>query len=344
MMSIDTTMRESESLCFPGAVQPHGVVLALDPDSGIIMAASENCAVFLGIPAENLLGQTIGLIFGAAVERELRVNYCAERTAQVSLDFNGQEYVCRPHLNNTGQILLDIETITQHRAAQDLLYSCRQVLQDMRSMTKFTVIIHEVVRQIRQITGYDRVMIYRFDADWNGEVIAESCDLLLEPSLDLHFSASDISKQAHDLFQSSKIRLISDVFYTPSALISKLDSHAIDLGLSSLCSVSPMHIEYLANMQVRAALVGSLVIDGQLWGLLTCHQLSAPKYFNPVERDILGWLINDIAILLETTLHRECREIELQMRDFRNDEFMAMLAHELRNPFPWRQSVMPCIG
>jgi len=312
----------------------------LDRASGRIVAASENCATFLGIPAESLLGQTIGLLFGTALEHELKVNYRPERNTLETLVFNGQEFVCRPHVNDTGQMLLDIEPITQNKAAHDLLYSCRQLLQDLRGMTESTAMTQEVVRQIRQITGYERVMIYRFDADWNGEVIAESCDVLLEPYLGLHFPASDIPKPARDFFLSSKIRLIPDIFYTPSALISKLDSQTIDLGLSSLRSVSPLHIEYLTSMHVKATLVGSLVIEGQLWGLLTCHHLSAPKYFNPVERDLLGWLYNDIAVLLETTLNRELRKLELKMRDLRNDEFMAMLAHELRNPLaPIRYAV-----
>ncbi|QWF69850.1 PAS domain S-box protein [Methylomonas paludis] len=302
MMNVDITNCESEPIRFPGSVQPHGVLLVVAPDSGIIEAASESCQGLFGFSAESLLGQSLTLILGDDAAR------LAGQSALVPLALNGRQFLCRQHVNSNGQLLLDIEVQNQANAALDMQYGLRLALKQLRALTDLSAISQEAVQQIRQFTGYDRVMIYRFDADWNGEVIAEACDSDTEPFLGLHFPASDIPKQARDLFQSSKIRLISDALYTPSALLARQDSRSIDLGLSSLRSVSPMHIQYLANMQVRGSLVGSLVVADRLWGLVACHQLNTPKYFDLAEREVLSWFCEDLSLLIETTqsrLHRE---------------------------------------
>jgi PAS domain S-box-containing protein len=166
---------------------------------------------------------------------------------------------------------------------------------------------------IRRLTGFDRVMIYRFDDAWNGEVLAEACVDGMEPYLGLHFPASDIPKQARDLFQSSHVRQIPDTHYFPSTLFALGNNKELNLGPSALRSVSPLHIAYLKNMGVRATLVGSLVLEGRLWGLVSCQQKDETKYFDPAKRDAIGWLCEDLAALFEVTLVRNRREREHEL-------------------------------
>ena len=120
--------------------------------------------------------------------------------------------------------------------------------------------------EIRALTGFDRVMVYRFDADWNGEVVAEVKRTDLEPFLGLHYPAADIPAQARRLYTLNWLRLIPDVHYRPSRLVPEFDPSgaSLDLSFSVLRSVSPIHIEYLTNMHVTASMSVSLVRDNTL--------------------------------------------------------------------------------
>jgi len=189
----------------------------------------------------------------------------------VQLPINGQLWTARSHRNTSGQWLIDIEPPRHGSVPDKMHYQCRQAITHLRSLSALTPIINTAANLIRDITGFDRVMIYQFDKDWNGEIIAEACADNIEPYLGLHFPASDIPSQARELFKSSRIRQISDALYEPSALVARGDGRAIDLGRSSLRSVSPIHIEYLENMGVSSTLVGSLLVEGALWGLLSCQ-------------------------------------------------------------------------
>ena len=124
-------------------------------------------------------------------------------------------------------------------------------------------------------------MMYRFDAAWNGEVLAEARSPQVKSYLGLNFPASDIPKQARDLFQNSGVRMIVDVHCTPSPLIGAGEPRSIDLGASSLRNVSPIHIQYLKNMGVQATLVGSLVVDGRLWGLVSATTRAGQNILDP---------------------------------------------------------------
>src|SRR5262249_753743 len=132
-------------------------------------------------------------------------------------------------------------------------------------------------REVRALTGFDRVMVYRFDEEYNGEVIAEEKADGLEPFLGLHYPASDIPAHARRLYELNWVRHIPDVGYSPSRLV---PAHGpTDLSFAVLRSVSPIHIEYLQNMGVAASLSISVLKGGRLWGLVACHHYS-PLHVN----------------------------------------------------------------
>ncbi len=301
--TIDISNCETEPICYPGTIQPHGVLLVLDSTSLSIVAVSESCQALLGLAANNLLGQTLRQVFGTAM--------AAEKTTgkPVALTVNGLPFLARSCRNGVGQVLVDIEP-NNDVSTQDLSYTHRDGMQALRKMGTVAEITQAAAELIRTLTGYDQVMIYRFDADWNGEVIAEACAEHIESYLGLNFPASDIPRQARELFRLCRVRLIPDVLYTPSALLTLVNPQTIDLGCSSLRSVSPIHIEYLKNMGTRATLVGALVVEDRLWGLVACQQKNEPKYLTPVERDAFAWLCEDMAALIESRCLRERRERE----------------------------------
>jgi PAS domain S-box-containing protein len=310
MDELDTSNCETEPLRFPAAIQPHGALLVLHAASGKIEAASSTCEAFLGAAAESLLGRPLGQIFGHATQGALLGAPCAGLQPLVRVSLHGRELRARPNLNQAGQVLVDIEAESDDFSTmRGTGYHRRQVLTRLRQLSEIPAIAHQAAELIRSMTGYDRIMLYRFDPEWNGEVIGEARIDGITPYLGLNFPATDIPQQARELLSSSAVRLIPDALYTPSALISR-GGQPIDLGASSLRSVSPTHIEYLRNMEVRATLVGSLIVEGRLWGLVSCQQKSGPMYFGPSVRDALGWMFEDFAALIEATLVRLRRSRE----------------------------------
>ena len=124
-------------------------------------------------------------------------------------------------------------------------------------------------------------MVYQFHPDGSGEVIAEAAEAGLERFLGLHYPASDIPRQARILYQRNWLRIIADINMKPAALLSTAahNSGLLDLSMSVLRSVSPIHIEYLRNMGVGASMSVSILRDGKLWGLFACHHYS-PHYIS----------------------------------------------------------------
>src|SRR5262249_49654845 len=138
----------------------------------------------------------------------------------------------------------------------------------------------ETVRVMRQLCGYDRVMVYKFDPDGHGEIVGEAKQDKLEPFLGLHYPASDIPKQARELYLRTRIRVLVDVSYQPAPLFPRLSPVTggdVDMSMCTLRSMSPLHLQYLSNMGVRATLVTSLTRGDQLWGLVACHHYSARR-------------------------------------------------------------------
>lgn len=302
---------ELEPIRFPGSVLPHGAMLAINPESGLIEAASESCNTLLGLDAERLPGQQLIKILGTLASESLLSATSTGLQALVPLSLNGNSYSARANINDAGLVLVDIESEDADTSLwTQLIYQCRRNIAALREIGDVTAIADQAAAFIRSLTGFDRVMIYRFDETWNGEVIAEACAAGVAPYLGLHFPASDIPRQARELFKSSHVRQIPDALYQPSTLFAQGNNKTMDLGPSALRSVSPLHIAYLRNMGVRATLVGSLVVEGQLWGLVSCQQKEAPKYLSPAKRDALEWLCEDLAALFEVTQLKKRRERE----------------------------------
>ncbi len=166
------------------------------------------------------------------------------------------------------------------------------------------------VREVRKLTGYDRVMIYRFEPDGHGYVAAEARLESAEPFLGLHYPASDIPRQARALYLRNWIRVIADIDYEPVPIAARLDGFAVDqldLSMSVLRSVSPLHLQYLRNMGVASTMTISLIVDNQLWGLIACHHGSS-KLVNHVQRlayEALGQLVSVRLRAAEAAKHHQ---------------------------------------
>ena len=167
------------------------------------------------------------------------------------------------------RIVVEIEDLLRSEGRRGVDHAARSAMTRLAQATSFDQLADGLAREVRDLTGFDRVMVYRFDADWNGEVVAEARRDDLNPFLGLHYPATDIPAQARRLYTINPIRLIADIHYAPVPLVPVLDPGTgapLDLSHASLRSVSPIHVEYLSNMGVTASMSVSIVIDGAAVG------------------------------------------------------------------------------
>ncbi len=141
--------------------------------------------------------------------------------------------------------------------------------------------LDKLVCGVQSLIGFDRVMIYKFDTDLNGEVLAEARTSNAIPSFKgLKFPSGDIPKPARDLFLRNKVRQIIDTDGGPDIVVSTSQSGqevVFDQTLSSFRYTAPIHLEYLKNMGVTASLTIGIVVGQKLWGLVSCHHLTGPR-------------------------------------------------------------------
>jgi light-regulated signal transduction histidine kinase (bacteriophytochrome) len=161
----------------------------------------------------------------------------------------------------------------------DTASTIRAMISRLDDRTDEKALLHEGARQVRALTEFDRVMVYRFEADGSGTVVAEAARSGIGSFLDLRYPASDIPLQARKLYLRTLFRIIADVGAPPAPIDPRTDKrdHPLDLSLSVLRAVSPIHIEYLKNMGVHASMSISIVIEGRLWGLFVCHHYDGPR-------------------------------------------------------------------
>jgi two-component system, chemotaxis family, sensor kinase Cph1 len=303
---VDLTNCDREPIHIPGAVQPHGVLLALSEPGLEITQVSENAERLLCIPVGSLLGGRLALLLGEQQMATLRRSLAGDDLNEnplylltLRLGSDDLPYNAVFHRKN-GVLIAELEPATAgHDITFQSLYRVVRTgiaeLQDARSVLELCQL---AARETRRISGFDRVMIYRFDAeDWHGEVIAEDKGEGMAPFLGLHYPASDIPRQARDLYVSNRIRLIADVAYVPARLVPELNPQTgkpLDLSFAFLRSVSPVHVEYLRNMGVAASMSVSIVKDGQLWGLIACHHPEARQlpYEARAALDLLGQVVS----------------------------------------------------
>jgi light-regulated signal transduction histidine kinase (bacteriophytochrome) len=282
---LDLSRCEDEPIHIPGSIQPHGVLLALEAQEQTITWTSSNTSEVLGIPVDEVLGRPLSNLLdeeSIARLRDVIASASPRRVGPIPIRAAGRDMDGIVHLSGNLAIV-ELESLPSSGggAPPDLFGEVDQAVERISRTSPCSAAWQAVAEEVRRVTGFDRVMIYQFHPDDHGEVIAESRPADMEPYLHLHYPASDIPSQARRLYQLNWLRLIVDVEAKPVALISNLTSSpsspeaAIDLSHSVLRSVSPIHIEYLRNMDVRASMSVSLLVDGRLWGLIACHHRTA---------------------------------------------------------------------
>jgi light-regulated signal transduction histidine kinase (bacteriophytochrome)/DNA-binding response OmpR family regulator len=278
--SIDRTACECEPISIPGSIQPHGMLLVLRGVDFVVLQVSANSALFLDVAPSDLLGQSVGQWFDETSFEALRQAAQQEEPGSagplllVGRIIRKARFDGILHRGGSG-LILELE----RAQPATLMPSVRGALSLLQAASTVEEVCWVAARETRRLTGFDRVMVYRFAVDWSGEVVAEARTDEVASYLGTHFPASDIPKQARELYTRKLLGLIPDVRYSPLRLLALEDGPPLDMSLCVLRSVSPVHLEYLQNMGVTATLTISLVIGGRLWGMIACHH--GTPWFGP---------------------------------------------------------------
>jgi light-regulated signal transduction histidine kinase (bacteriophytochrome)/CheY-like chemotaxis protein len=273
----DLTTCDREPIHHIGAIQPIGFLVALSND-WVISRVSANVAEYLGSSSDALLGaqfrDVISSDAGHTIRNRLLMLHGAnavERAFAVRLQHGGALFDLAIHM--IGQTIV-IEGEPSEPAGE--LNAGAMVRSMLARLQGKTSLPREAARLVQALTGFDRVMIYRFHPDNSGEVIAERARLGLEPYLGLRYPAEDIPQQARLLLVRNPVRLLADVAAEPSPIVPQLGvvNEPLDLSMSTLRAHSTMCIEYLTNMGVGATMAISLVRGDRLWGLISCHHMT----------------------------------------------------------------------
>ncbi len=308
-------------------IQPHGFLLAFELNSGRIRFASDNVAEHLTTQMDVFLNSSIYdyLHQPQDVARNLFENVRPDEPKPIEINF--KDHAAGIHsfevLAHSQDDLIVIEAMplavpTDHAEIDSKLETVLNGLSLMHSHKSLPVYLHECAAQIQAISGYQRVLIYRFLPDWSGEVIAESVLGGHEPSyVGLRFPASDIPPQARELYKKNLLRIIGDVQAAPIRIRSVGENEALDQSHSLLRSPSDMHRQYLGNMGVRATMTISMMKNGELWGMVACHhdQPMTPPVSLRRATKVLCALVTESAVIKIDALVSEDEQLKSRKLD-----------------------------
>jgi light-regulated signal transduction histidine kinase (bacteriophytochrome) len=266
-----------EPIRIPGAIQPHGVLLTVDETTWTVLQASANAQSLLaGVSALKAGGPLSGWLGNEPVER-LRERLLAESLDEINpvLLQVGDQTVDGLIHRHDGLLFIELEPVqAESRSFGDSLdQRLSRTLRRLQSAKTLAALYDISVTEIRALTGYDRVLIYRFQEEGHGQVIAESATPELDAYQGLFFPASDIPEQARELYRLNWLRIIPDAAYVPVPMLPALrpdTGQPLDMAYAVLRSVSPIHCQYMQNMGVRSSMSISLLKDDRLWGLISC--------------------------------------------------------------------------
>lgn len=301
---------DQEPIHIPGHIQSHGTLFAFDSE-GLLSFRSANAAILLGDRIPDL-GETLAPHHFAAFDgfhelmaavREAADGDVIPHAMQV-MDEHGSFDVIA-HRTADGIICEFENALNAVPVPASFAFTSHRATERLKRQNSVDGLLSAAVEEVRRMTGFDRVMAYRFRHDDSGDVVAESVSDALDPFLGRRYPASDIPVQARRLYIINTLRLIADVQATPVPVYAAPGTtNPLDMSHGVLRSVSPVHIEYLTNMGVGASMSVSIVINGKLWGMIACHHMQ-PRRVSYTVRMACDVLAQILASNLQGALARE---------------------------------------
>ena len=273
-----------EPIHIPGTVQKHGFFLLVDEDYRRIHVASANAESFLGRPLKLILGSRLEDVLDREVLGALQLHRSGSTHTRTGLvtylgtfTVHGEAFSVVTHCIGNRRAL-EFERQDRLVATELMNAVITNFVSTLGSLRTEDDLFRALADQISELTGFDRILIYSFDEEGHGTVLAETSNGRLPSYMHLRFPSTDIPAQARLLYTLNTVRIIPDATYEPSPLVGERGEAAtpVDLSLSILRSVSPIHLEYMRNMGTLSSMSVSIVSEGNLWGLVSGHH-SEPK-------------------------------------------------------------------
>jgi light-regulated signal transduction histidine kinase (bacteriophytochrome) len=321
---------DREAIHHIAAIQSFGGLIAADGE-GRVAHVSANVAALLGLavlpapgtPLAEVIAPAPLAILTEALARP-SVTDAPERRFGLDLAGSGALFDCAVH-RSCGFSIIEFEPHARSDFA-DHVSMIVPVIARLEQSESLEMLCDSAAQLVRQMTGYDRVMIYRFHPDESGEVIAEDREPELEPFKGLRYPAADIPQQARELFRRNRFRIIADMGSDAVPIVPALgpEDEPLDLSMSMLRSHSTMHLAYMRNMGVGASLAIAIVRHDRLWGMISCHHRAArlPPYSL---RTVAELLSQTFSLMLDRILVAEAEALRERARHL-NDRLLLRLA------------------
>ena len=288
---VTLTNCDKEPIHILGKLQSCGYLLAVDAESHDIKYCSENIRELIGKGCKDVLGENLSVFFDAETVKVCIALEDEEKAIPQKVVFNARNFLLIAH-KHAGNIVVELEALqTEENPYKHQIY-LSTIVSELNAAESEQEMCNLTASLIKEYYDYDRVMVYRFDENWDGIVVSEEKESEMESWLGLRYPASDIPQQARKLFLKQGVRIIADVKSKPvaiQALSGNEQENPIDLTHSEYRASSPIHIEYLENMGVGASLTAAIISKGNLWGLIACHH-NTPKFISYYKRQYCKYL------------------------------------------------------
>lgn len=352
---VDLRNCDREPIHIPGRIQPHGCILACDTDLSVVRRHSVNAPEMLDLAGHDINDRKLDELLSAKNAHDLRNAMLRSIDPArpglilgMALTDGGRRFDVAVH-QYKGFAILEFEPADEPVIGSPLEVA-RALIGRLKNAADVDDLCNRTARYLRNVLGYDRAMIYRFAHDGSGQVIAEAKLSQLESFLGQHFPASDIPRQARDLYLKNTIRAIPDASgaSVPIEPVTDASGNPLDLSFANLRSVSPIHCEYLRNMGVGASMSISIIAGGRLWGLIACHHYS-PRVLTMPAR-IAAELFGDFfSLQIEAVLRKQRLETATKARRsldglLQNVAHHTDLAKYLRDNICDLNALMACDG
>jgi chemotaxis family two-component system sensor kinase Cph1 len=314
-----------EPIQIPGSIQPHGFLLVIDEARQMILQVSANVENWLGLSPERLIGATLDSVFVdcpgllallATLPEDDENPFHVGDVRFIDGICAGIATAMMVHRHD-GVLIAEFEPVSDMTSAYGNVYPLmRTFIGQMDEAESIEALCQRSVEEVMRITGFGRVKAYRFDADGSGLVNAEAKQEGYDSYLGLSFPASDIPPQARALYVANRIRVIEDANYQPSPLLPTLNpltNAPLDMSFATLRSVSPVHLQYMRNMQTMASMSISIIVRGELWGLISCHN-TTPRSVRFQARTACELLGSVLSLQIETKEAQARNERMLSLR------------------------------
>ncbi|OWT73526.1 ATPase [Achromobacter sp. HZ28] len=330
-MTTDLQACDQEPIRIPGHIQPQGFLLSIDRKTTELLRISANVGQFADVDPQALLGRKLestALLTPALLQAVLARESSPQtpRTHGIA-KLKAGKFLVISHVSG-GERVIEFEYVDPaFDGSLDLLYpDMRAAIEALQADRTPAALYQSAARIIRALTGYDRALVYAFDEQWNGTVVGEDRNERLPSYFDLRFPASDIPAQARELYRMNRLRLIADADYVPVPILEREGTSLgpLDLSFAVLRSVSPVHLEYMRNMGTPSSFSVSIVVGGQLWGLISTHH-AEPRIVPQHVRAACDFLTQIMAMQIEgqTRSSHAAERVERQALQARLLAYMA---------------------